>query len=268
MLLAVFDDYQPSARARAMGNAYTGIADDAHAMFYNPAGLSYSDHEIKLGISNLYNQKFSEYKTSAFSIKLPSGLGTMGIGARLFDVDFEDASLMSEKVFTLAHGFDIVSDIHSRISVGYNANVYHLAFEGEDGQLAYGIDLGGMATLHGRTRFGFSVTNLNNPKLGDTNQNKLPSKLSLGISYLPYDRVTTSIEMKKDFAEETEFMAGVETFLFENFCLRAGVHQNPATLSAGAGFYLSGIALDYSYTHHTVLDGTHYLNLGYSLKGK
>ena len=28
-----------SARARAMGNAYTGLSNDASAVFYNPAGM-------------------------------------------------------------------------------------------------------------------------------------------------------------------------------------------------------------------------------------
>ena len=30
----------PGARAKAMGGAFTGIADDASAVWYNPAGLA------------------------------------------------------------------------------------------------------------------------------------------------------------------------------------------------------------------------------------
>lgn len=36
LLLAVFDDYQPSAVARGMGGAWTAVANDANALFYNP----------------------------------------------------------------------------------------------------------------------------------------------------------------------------------------------------------------------------------------
>ena len=129
-----------------------------------------------------------------------------------------------------------------------------------------GIDVSALAILHQRTRFGFSVTNLNNPKLGINNQDEIPRKMAMGISYVPYEGVITSIEMKKDFAQETEFMAGVESKLFDSFSVRAGVHQNPATWSAGARFHLSGVNLDYAYTHHTVLDGTHFLSIGYSYK--
>ncbi|MDZ4121646.1 MAG: hypothetical protein U1C33_04455 [Candidatus Cloacimonadaceae bacterium] len=263
MLLAVFDDYQPSARARGMGNAYTGVANDASAIFYNPAGLTGAGYELKFGYANLFNQKFTEYKTMAVTTSLPFKLGNLGLGTRMYDVDFEDTSLMSEQIWSLSHGFNLVKDIHSTISFGYTANIYRLSFENEDSDTAVGFDVGGMAILHQRTRFGFSVSNLNNPKMGDTNQNELPRRMAMGIAYVPYEGVTTSIEMKKDFAKETEFMGGVESRLFESLSIRAGVHSNPATWSAGASFYLSGISLDYSYTHHAVLDGTHYLNLGY-----
>jgi hypothetical protein len=63
-------------------------------------------------------------------------------------------------------------------------------------------------------------------------------------------------------------MAGVELMLFEPLYLRAGVHQNPATWSTGASFRMIGIILDYSFTQHTVLEPTHYLNISYEFKGK
>lgn len=264
LLNAVFDDYQPSARARALGNAYTGVSDDVSALFYNPAGLTGVSTEIQLGFSNLYNQKFSEFKTFAASTKLPKAYGTLGFGLRAYDVDFEDTSLMSEQIYTLAHAVNLVSDIHSTISFGYCINLHQLSFESDDPDMAVGVDLSAMAVLHQRTRFGFNISNINNPKMGDTNQNELPRKMAMGIAYTPYEGVVTSLEMKKDFAKETEFMAGVESKVFEALSLRAGVHQNPATWSAGARFSLSGINLDYAYTHHTVLPGTHYLNVGYT----
>lgn len=268
LLLAVFDDYQPSARARGLGNAFTAVAEDASTVFYNPAGLTNVNEELMLGFSNLYNQKFSEFKTVAAVANLPWKIGSIGFGARIMDVNFEDFSLMSEQTWSLAYGVNLVKDIHSTISVGTSANLYNLSFESDDKDSAVGIDVSGLAILHQRTRFGFSVTNINNPKMGVTNQNELPRKMAMGIAYIPYDGVITSLEMKKDFAKETEFMAGVESRLFENFSLRAGVHQNPATYSAGASFYMSGIKLDYAYTYHAVLDGTHYLNIGYSFKGR
>jgi hypothetical protein len=266
MLLAVYDDYQPSAIARGLGGAYTAVSRDANAIFYNPAGLVNTTLSAKLGFSQLYNQDFSELKTVALGYKLPQKLGTVALGIRAMDVDYEDVNLMSEQVYSLAHSFYLLQDIHSQISFGYTGNFYLLSMDGEDDDTALGLDLGAMAVLHTRTRLAFAVTNINKAKMGDENQIDLPSKLALGISYIPYDKVTTSIEVKKDFAKETEFMGGVEAHLFEPLAIRFGVHQNPATYNAGLSIYIRDLELDYSYTYHSVLPGTHYFSLGYNFK--
>ncbi|MDP2172471.1 MAG: hypothetical protein Q8M98_03550 [Candidatus Cloacimonadaceae bacterium] len=263
LLLAVFDDYIPSARARAMGGAYTGVADDVNAIFFNPAGLSETEYEVQYGFANLYGQRFSQIQTAAIGFKLPKKIGTLAFGTRMFNVDFADVNLMSEQIWSASHGFVLQEDIHSKISVGYTANYYLLSFDGEKTDDAFGFDLGATALLHGRTKLGFSVTNFNQAVMGDTNQHNLPSKLALGISYIPYDGVTTTIELKKDFAQETEFMGGVEARLFEPLFIRFGVHQNPAAWNAGIGLDIEGIVIDLSYTTHAVLNGTLYGNLGY-----
>ncbi len=263
LLLAVFDDYQPSARARGLGGAYVSAADDANAIFFNPAGLADTEYEAKLGFAQLNGEKFSEFKTLALAGKLPKKLGHLGLGIRMMDVDYEDHNLMSEQIWTLSHGFTLQKDIHSTINFGYNLNYYNLSFDDDDDDDAIGLDLGMTALLHTRTKLGFAVTNLTQAKMGFENQIDLPSKLALGVSYIPYEGVTTSIEVKKDFADETEFMGGVEAKLFEPLYLRFGVHQNPALYTAGATFVLEGISLDYAFTYHSVLNPTHYLNLGY-----
>jgi opacity protein-like surface antigen len=266
LLLAVFNDYQPSARARAMSNAYVAVSDDANGIFYNPAGITLAKMSASVGMSQLSGQKFTELKTASFVYPLPKNFGTIGIGAKMFDVDFEDSALMSESHLTLAHGFSLMSDIHSSVKVGWSANAYSLTFDGFGKDTAYGLNIGAMATLHQRTRFGFAVNNINQPTMGEDDKHSLPRKLSMGISYTPYDQVTTSLEMKKDFAEDTEFMGGVELKLFEPLYIRAGVHQNPATWSAGASFRMVGVVIDYAFTQHTVLDATHYFNIGYEFK--
>ncbi|HOD18528.1 MAG TPA: hypothetical protein PLF50_06555 [Candidatus Cloacimonadota bacterium] len=268
MLSAVFNDYQPSARARAMSNAYVAISDDANGVFFNPAGIYSAQMSASVGMAQLFGEDFSELKTGSFVYPLPKKLGTIGLGIKGYDVDYEDEVLMSEYQYTLAHGFNLMEDIHSAIRIGWSANFYHLSMDGFDEDNAFGLNLGALATLHQRTNFGFAVCNLNQPKMGENNQHSLPRKFSMGISYIPYDQVITSIEMKKDFAQDTEFMGGVEVRLFDPFYIRAGVHQNPATWSAGAGFRLIGIVLDYSFTMHSVLSPTHYFNISYNFAGK
>jgi hypothetical protein len=101
LLLAVFDDYIPSARARAMGGAYTGVVDDVSAVFFNPAGLAQVHNGVQVGFAQLNGQKFADYRTAAAGFKLPKKLGTIGLGARVFGVSYEDMDLMSEQTFSL-----------------------------------------------------------------------------------------------------------------------------------------------------------------------
>lgn len=264
LLCAIFDDYIPSARARGMGGAFTAVADDASAIFFNPAGLAQSQNHVQIGFTQLYGQKFAQHGTAAVAFKLPKTWGKIGLGARSFAVSFEDEDLMSEQSLSLSHGFTLQHDIHSTISFGYVANYHRLAFDDEDdSDDAFSLDLGVNALLHGRTRFGFAVTNLLKAKMGDQNQNDLPSKLALGISYQPYDMVTTSIELKKDFAKETEFMGGVEARVFEPLTLRFGVHHNPAIYNMGLGLDVRGLEIDYSYSFHNVLPSTSHVNVGF-----
>jgi hypothetical protein len=171
---------------------------------------------------------------------------------------------MGEQIWSLSHAITLQKDIHSTINFGYNVNYYNLSFEdGDEKDDAFGFDLGVSALLHTRTKLGFAITNLGRAKMGFENQLDLPSSLAMGVTYMPYDGVITTLEVKKDFAESTEFMGGVEARLFEPLYLRFGVHQNPATYSAGATFVLEGVSLDYAFTYHSVLNPTHYLNLGY-----
>ena len=263
LLLGVYDDYQSSARARGMGGAFVGVANDVNTIFFNTAGLADLGYEAKVGFAQLNGEKFSEYKTLALGAKLPKWFGTLGVGVRMLDVDFEDTTLLGEQIFSLSHAITLQEDIHSTINFGYNVNYYNLGFDDDDSDDAFGFDLGVTALLHTRTKLGFAITNLGKAKMGFENQIKLPSTMAMGLSYMPYDGVTTSLEVKKDFAESTEFMGGVEARLFEPLYLRFGVHQNPATYSAGATFVVEGISLDYAFTYHSVLNPTHYLNLGY-----
>ncbi len=261
-LAAIFDDYEPSPRARAMGGVYYSISDDANAIFYNPAGLNNSENNIIAGYSSLFGNDFQILNTIALSMKLPRKFGTIGIGLQSMDVDYQDVNLMSEKIYSLAHSFNILHDIHSNLDIGYTLNMYHLSIEGFGEQPAFGINLGALATVHQRTQIGFTFTNLNNPAVGEDNAHDLPQKMAMGISYHPYTDVITSFEIKKTFNGITEVHAGNEVKVMEILYLRCGVRSNPTSYSMGARFDMHNILVDYGFNTHTI-DITHHFSIGY-----
>lgn len=261
-LVAMFDDYEPSPRARAMGGAYYSVSNDANAIFYNPAGLNSADNNIIIGYSKLFDNDFQVLNTVALSFKLPRKFGTLGIGLQSLDVDFQDVNLMSEKVYALSHSFTILNDIHSNFDIGYTLNMYHLSFEGFGDQPSFGINLGALATVHQRTQIGFTITNLNNPSVGEDNAHDLPQKMAMGISYHPYTDVITSLELKKTFNGKTEIHAGTEVKVTDMLYLRCGVRSEPTSYSMGASFDMYNIIVDYGFNTHTT-DSTHHFSIGY-----
>ncbi len=287
-LLAIFDDYEPSPRARALGGAYYAASTNPDAVFYNPAGLSLASGGVEMGYYKLFGENFAKVSTVAISfplagIKKESKYGVIGIGMQSMDVDYYDVSLTTEKQYSLAYGVNIMKDAHSELNFGATATMYHLSFNGLGSQRALGINVGVLAVLHARTKIAFTVTNINNPKMGHDNAFSLPQKLVAGINYNPYDGVSTIFELQKSFGDysdtemnNTEIHAGTEISLIKimstdtdkphkisEFLLRFGVRNNPFTYSMGAEIGVHGICVNYAYAMHAVLDDTHHFTVGY-----
>lgn len=268
-LLAIFDDYEPSPRARAMGGAFYTTSNDQMAVFYNPAGLQLTENGVAISYAKLFNNDFQELTVVGASYKLPGKLGTLGLGIESFDVDYLDVNLMSEKTYNLSHSFTLMKDIHSEIYVGYGLNMYSLDMDTFGSETDFGVDLGVLAILHQRTRLAFSITNINDPEFGRENDAELAQKMTIGVAYEPYPLVTTAIEMKKTYGlggeegEKTELHAGAEFEVHKLLTLRAGVRNQPSSYSFGAGIHAYGIIVDYGYNTHAVLSGTHHIGLRY-----
>ncbi len=270
-LHGVFDEYEPSVRARAMGGTYCAISDDSDAIFYNPAGLSLGSNQFKAGYTKMFGNDFQVLTVFDASWDLPDTYGRVGFGYAGMDVDYMDKNLMSEKTFSLAHSFTLLKDVHSQLHVGYTANLYHLAIDRFSNCTAFGFNLGATAVLHTRTRLAFAVTNINNPRVGENEDHELPSEMTLGIAYVPYTGVTTSLDVKKTFntpsdtgESTTEFHAGVEAILFDILSIRMGVQDDPTMYSAGIGIEVYKVLVDYAYQTHSVLDDTHHFGIGFN----
>lgn len=70
-------------RATAMGEAFTALADDGTALYWNPPGLT----QLKTkGFSTTYNSWFEEIKQGYLSLVFPSLKGATGIGTNYVDM--------------------------------------------------------------------------------------------------------------------------------------------------------------------------------------
>ncbi|HOD55426.1 MAG TPA: transporter, partial [Candidatus Cloacimonadota bacterium] len=62
-LSAIFDDYEPSVRARAMAGTYTATSDAYDGIFYNPAGLSLAGNQYGGAYTQLFGNSFTGLTT-------------------------------------------------------------------------------------------------------------------------------------------------------------------------------------------------------------
>lgn len=261
-LSAIFDDYEPSPRARGLSGAFYSTSDDANAVFYNPAGLVFSENDVMISYTKPFGNDFQELTVASFAMKLPKKFGTIGFGLQSMDVNYLDVNLLSEKTYAISHSFNLLKDIHSELNFGYTLNLYHLKIDSYGDQPTYGINLGALAVLHTRTKIGFAVYNVNNPAVGEDNGHELPQRLAVGISYLPYTDVVTSVELKKAIDGDTEIHAGSEVTVLDMLTFRLGVRNNPNSFSAGASFDLFNVVVDYAVNTHTI-GLTHHFGIGY-----
>ncbi len=263
-LNAAFETYASSARARGMADAFFTLSDDSDASFYNPAGLDEADNQFSFNIVDLYGSKYLRVGAFSAAYRFSPIYGVIGIAGKQLGVEYEDTDLSTETTLTLSHSFKLMKDLHSSLAFGYSLNMYQLDFAEDYGEdSAFGLNVGAIATMHQRTKISFTIHNINNPDMGEDEQFELPRKMVTGIAYQPYYGVTTILELTKELKGDTSVAAGIEYTVLEKMKLRAGVHNNPAVYSAGIGFDVKGMLVDYGFTYHSDLDPTHHFQVGY-----
>lgn len=270
---AVFDDYGPSPRTRAMGGGCAALADDGCAIFYNPAGLGQlRDYQLFSSYQRPYGLDFLEHMAGSFTVPLPR-FGVVGFGFQKFGVTYEGEDLENEKTFSLSHGFSVMKDVHSSLALGYTFNLYALefgtSFEGQSlgSAQTMGVDFGILATLRKRTRMGATMRNLNRPRLGKGYREDLPRYMSFGIAYQPYPGVATVLDLAKKFGEETRMKGGIEAQIVPFMALRFGVQTKPDRVMGGVGFTYKGAHFDYALVNHAALPLTHQISISYRFGG-
>jgi hypothetical protein len=271
---AAFDDVEVSPRARAMGGANAATIGDEFAPFHNPASLAWID-----GVSGAasyvrpFGFDFVSQSVAVAGFGLPRRLGGLAVGVRRFGVTWLGESLTGETTVSLAHGFHLMRDRQSEAAVGWALNLYSLDYgrtvTGLDPGSAtgVGVNFGASAVVRDRTRVGFQALNLNNPAIGDYDQEGLHRSVAVGVSYAPYAGVETALDIAHELGRAVQYRGGAEFEVGDLFRLRAGVRTEPSTFTAGIGLLQGGFGFDYGFSTGGVLGETHQFGLRYRFSG-
>jgi hypothetical protein len=273
---ALFDDVPLSPRARALGNATVATTDDAWAFYYNPAMLtSVPAAQAGFGIVEPNGLDFNRLTGLALTTPLRGRIGGLAVGWRHYSVENGDTELATENTLSVAHGLRLFGDASTSVAFGWTLNFYQAEFartlgaagDGSNGvdpgsAWTLGFDLGAVANIYERTRVGFFTRNVNNPTLGDDNE-ELRRQVALGLAYDPYPGVTTGLDVRNGLGdEEFRFCGGIEMEIAPPLLLRLGMETQPNKVTGGAGIRLPFVTLDYGFsTGGGVLDTSHHFGI-------
>jgi hypothetical protein len=240
------------ARPVALAEAYTALAEDVNAVYYNPAGLGFLQRQE---VTLMHNKFFEGVAQEWAAYALPTNKrGTFGFGFQMLRIkpfdsydEFDRPTgqvSAADMAVTLAYGKEIGKDrrwawggsakyIHSRLS-NYNAT-------------AVAADFGAM--LRGpedKWRYGVAVRNLGRGLKFIEQRFDLPATLRGGLSYhTPLDYpfsgsyLTWTTEAIFDIERNPSGALGVEFSPVKEMTVRVGWRQNQDAglgVSAGVGF--------------------------------
>jgi outer membrane protein OmpA-like peptidoglycan-associated protein len=171
-------------RAAAMGESFTGLADDATAIYWNPAGLAQLSR-AQLALS--HQQWFADIKDELGHAVLPLGPGTLGLGLAYSaqpDVDYWDESGLEFKTFTawdaaLSAGYGLPLSERYRLGASVTGLFEELKLQQGTGA---GLDLAASGTPIDNLGLGLAARHLGYASFGSGTE-KLPMEVAVGASY-------------------------------------------------------------------------------------
>lgn len=153
------------ARATGMGGAFVGTADDASALYWNPAGIARSQNAQ---VILMHSKWLADLRFNFAGFSMPVGsFGT--IGASLTSLDYGDMPVRTTdqpegtgEIFSssdMAFAFSFARSLTDRFSIGFNVKyiTQRIWHESADG---FAVDFGTLFVtgLHG-LRIGAALTN-------------------------------------------------------------------------------------------------------------
>lgn len=255
----ISNQMQIGARPLGMGGAFSAIANDANAIFWNPAGIvTLQRQEISTMYSDLYGIGLAN---SYFGYVLPVS-DNHALAADWVHLGQEDDGLgFRQDNFNLAYSLRLPWNI----SVGTKAKMLDMdiSLDGTSWgkSRGYGFDIGFLMRPIENLRIAFVGQDIGGTSVtydNDFTEEIMPQRLRFGAAYSPVEGLLLAADV------DDRLHVGAEYWLMGILALRGGVQKNlktvddynPTIISAGFSARYRFLQFDYAVENHPHLDMT------------
>lgn len=260
------------ARAAGMGDAYSSVADDANATYWNPAGLAQVQNKELSFMHNSYLQDTQYQYASGVIPFRTSGLGMFIQRLDLGTIDRYSAADTKDGSFTagsMAAGVGVGMKVREDLMVGFNVKYIQESIENESAT-SFAGDIGALYRRNGTT-LGASVQHLGPGMKMVKDSYALPLTIRAGASRRFFeDRLLTAVEVSKPNDNSASFHIGAEYELNKIISVRGGYRTTPGNsldvdgltdITGGMGVTLNQFSLDYAISPFGDLGMAHRISL-------
>ena len=262
---AAFDFIPSGARAVGMGGAYTAVADDPNAVYWNPAGLA-GIRRAGLALNHLDVQTLGlvSYDQLIYAQPFVYRNAVAASWTRLGLSGLVNWLNYAENTFV----FTYQQNLFTGFSLGLNFKVLQIQYS--NSAAGYGLDLGARCQIMPELAAAVVVPNVNSPELywASGAYERIPADLRAGLAAYPLPETIVSLDAHKLLTVNPEFHLGAEENLFDRtLVLRAGVSyltdERHFLPSVGLGARVWFLELAYAYAAHFDLDGNHMFSVNW-----
>ena len=279
---ADFLNLPAGARAAAMGGAYTAIAEEASAVYWNPAGLVQIPKLSAVFMRAQYLEEIS-YQYAAYAHRLSydtvlAGSVLMTDIGSITERDLSGGIMPSgsftprDQVFTLSYSKAILEFSDKDIDVSVGVSAKYIKSSIVSSAKSYAGDVGIMTYNFGDIpyRLAVTATNMGGGLKYDRESNPLPLTFKLGAAINPFRNILVATDIVLPKQNNPNVLIGTELALTPNeltrLCVRAGLnvqqmHDGIGGLSVGVGATLHFFSLDYAFVPMGELGSTHRISL-------
>ncbi|MFH1098190.1 MAG: PorV/PorQ family protein [Candidatus Desantisbacteria bacterium] len=263
------------ARAIGMGEAFTAVASDANAIYWNPAGLANLNRRQ---INAMHNTWLVDTYYDHLSFATPFKSGAMCAGLTYLgsgDIDKRDASGgQSDSTSFTAYDMALIGGygwkFSDKVLVGVSGKLIQSKIDSYDAH-GVAVDLGILSqTPVENLTVGGTIQNIGSTIKFDKDGDPLPLMIKVGAAYTMLDNnLTTALDITKARDNDVKFNVGGEYLIAKSFAVRAGYSSKideGAGITAGIGYKHPVVTVDYAYVPWGDLEkDTHRVSLLFNL---